>query len=112
MRLPAIQAGVGKDRLQFVGQVALAAWFADWTYVRIASFVARNVPVGQDIVIYYRGVRSWLNGGDPWAASVIVGHQTLSYAGSPGTTVLLAPSALLSESQFTILWLGLTALSP
>jgi hypothetical protein len=102
---------VGKDRLRFVGQAALAAWFADWTYARIASFVASKVPVGQDIVIYYRGVQSWLNGSDPWAAGVVVGHQTFSYAGSPATTILFAPSALLSEGQFTVLWLGLTALS-
>jgi hypothetical protein len=111
VRLQAIQRRVGKDRLRFIGQAALAAWFADWTYIRIASFVAGKNPVGQDIVIYYRGVQNWLNGGDPWAAGVVVGHQTLSYAGSPATTILLAPSALLSEGQFTILWLGLTALS-
>jgi hypothetical protein len=111
VRLQAIQGRVGKDRLRFVGQAALAAWFADWTYARIASFVASKVPVGQDIVIYYRGVQSWLNGSDPWAAGVVVGHQTFSYAGSPATTILFAPSALLSEGQFTVLWLGLTALS-
>jgi hypothetical protein len=102
---------VGGDRLRFIGQAALAAWFADWTYIRIASLVSRKVPLGQDIQIYYRGVQSWLNGGDPWAASVVVGHQTFSYAGSPATTVLLAPSALFTEGQFTVLWLGLTALS-
>jgi hypothetical protein len=42
---------------------------------------------------------------------VAVGHRTFSYAGSPATTVLLAPSALFSEDQFTALWLVLSVLS-
>ena len=111
VRLRAVRQRVGEDRLRFIGQAALAAWFADWTWLRITILVSGKVPLGQDIRIYYRGVQSWLNGGNPWAASVVVNHQTLSYAGSPATTVLLAPSALLSEGQFTALWLGLTAFS-
>ena len=111
VRLRAVRERVGEDRLRILGEVALAAWFAGQTYMRIASFVRYNVPLGQDIQIYYRGVQNWLNGGDPWAASVVTAHQTFSYAGSPATTILLAPSALLSEGQFTVLWLGLTALS-
>ena len=111
VRLRAVRQRVGEDRLRFIGQAALAAWFADWTWVRITILVSGKVQIGQDIQIYYRGVQNWLNGGDPWAASVVAAHQTFSYAGSPAATILLAPSALLSEGQFTVLWLGLTALS-
>jgi hypothetical protein len=95
-----------------LGQAALLAWFACITYIVIARYVHDRVPLGQDIRIYYRGVERWLQGGDPWAAQVIVssGHA-FNYAGSPATTVLLAPSTLLSEGQFTAVWLGLSALS-
>jgi hypothetical protein len=111
VRFRAVRGRIGEKRLRFIGQAALAAWFADFTFIRISSFVSGKVPLGLDIQIYYRGVQNWLNGGDPWAASVLVNHQPFSYAGPPATIFLLAPSALLSESQFTVLWLGLTALS-
>jgi len=112
VRLQAVRERVGKDHLRILGQIALAAWFAGQTYMRIARFVRDKVPLGQDIRIYYRGVQGWLHGGDPWAAQVVVdSHHAFSYAGSPVTTVLLAPSALFSEDQFTLLWLGLSALS-
>jgi len=78
----------GKDRLRFVGQSRLAAWFADWTYARIASFVASKVPVGQTLSSTTGASRAGSNGSDPWAAGVVVGHQTFSYAGSPATTIL------------------------
>jgi hypothetical protein len=112
MRLQAARDRVGTDRLRILGQAALAAWFAGQTYMRIAGFVRDNVPLGQDIRIYYRGVEQWLHGGNPWSAQVAINsHKAFTYAGSPVTTVLLAPSALLSEDQFTLLWLGLSALS-
>jgi len=112
LRLQATRDRIGKDRLRILGQAGLAVWFAGLTYGRISQFVRANFPLGQDIRIYYRGVAQWLHGGDPWSANVAVGkHVVFYYAGSPATTVLLAPSALLSEDQFTVLWLGLTALS-
>jgi hypothetical protein len=111
LRLRAVRERVGEDRLRILGQIALATWFAGQTYMRIARFVHDTVPLGQDIRIYYRGVEQWLHGGDPWAAEVVVRHSVFSYAGSPVTTVLLAPSALFSEDQFTVLWLVLSALS-
>ena len=112
LRFRAVRERVGEDRLRILGEIALAAWFAGQSYLRIASFIRGNVPLGQDIQIYYQGVQEWLHGRDPWAATVIVDSRyAFNYAGSPATTLLLAPSALLSESQFTALWLGLTALS-
>jgi hypothetical protein len=111
LRLQAIRERVGENQLRVLGQIALAAWFAGLTYMRIARFVSSDVVLGQDIRIYYRGVESWLNGGDPWAGEVAVRHFPFNYAGSPATTILLAPSALLSEDQFTALWLVLSVLS-
>jgi hypothetical protein len=112
LRFRAVRERVGEDRLRILGEIALAAWFAGQSYLRIASFIHGNVPLGQDIQIYYQGVQEWLHGRDPWAATVIVDSRyAFNYAGSPATTLLLAPSALVSESQFTALWLVLTALS-
>jgi hypothetical protein len=89
----------------------LCAWFAWQTYQRISFFVIRNFPLGIDARIYYRGVLAWLNGANPWDASVSVGGAAYHYAGSPVTTVVLAPFSLLSEDQFTALWLVLTWLA-
>lgn len=91
-----------------IGTVLLIAWFAWHTYARISFFVAHRFPAGIDATIYYRGVVAWLHGTDPWAAAVFVGSTPFHYAGSPVTTVLMAPAALLGEHEFTIAWLVLT----
>jgi hypothetical protein len=112
VRLKTLQDRASEGRLRLAGQALLAAWFAGITFLRISRFVSDQVPLGQDIRIYYRGVEQWLRGADPWTAQLTVNsHVAFNYAGSPATTVLLAPSALLSEEQFTVLWLGLSVLS-
>ena len=88
--------------------IVLFAWFAWQTEERISLLVTRQFPLGIDARIYYRGVVAWLHGGNPWDALVAVGANTYHYAGSPVTTVLLAPAGLLSEEAFTALWLVLT----
>lgn len=96
---------------RLVGNVLLALWFAWLTYDRLSYFVGHGFPVGIDATIYYRGVVAWLEGGDPWAASVVANGWTYHYAGTPVTTVLMAPAALLSEGMFTAAWLVLTWLA-
>jgi hypothetical protein len=91
-----------------VGTVLLAVWFAWHTYDRISFFVALRLPVGIDAMIYYRGVVAWLHGANPWDAAVVIGGSTFHYAGTPVTTVLMAPAGLLSEGAFTAVWLVLT----
>lgn len=91
-----------------VGTVLLVAWFAWQTYARISFFVDLDFPVGLDAMIYYRGVAAWVGGGNPWDAAVSVGGSAYHYAGTPVTTVIMAPAALLSEEIFTAAWLVLT----
>lgn len=91
-----------------VGTVLLVMWFAWHTYHRITFFLDARFPVGIDATIYYRGVVAWLNGGNPWDAAVVVGGSSYHYAGTPVTTVLMAPAGLLSEGAFTLAWFGLT----
>ena len=91
-----------------VGNLLLFLWFAWQTYARISFFVRLNFPLGIDATIYYRGVVAWLDGTDPWAASLSVNGYAYHYAGSPVTTVLMAPASLLGEQLFTYCWLGLT----
>ena len=88
--------------------VLLCAWFAWQTYIRISYFVSHDFPFGIDARIYYRGVLAWLQGSNPWDAAVSVGGAAYHYAGSPVTTVFLAPAALVSEDVFTAAWLILT----
>ncbi len=88
--------------------VVLCAWFAWQTYLRISFFVRLAFPLGIDARIYYRGVVAWLQGGNPWDAAVTVGGTPYHYAGSPVTTVILAPAALVSEDAFTLIWLVLS----
>lgn len=88
--------------------VLLAGWFAWQSYQRISLFVRLQFPVGIDARIYHRGVVAWLGGGDPWTESVKVGGASYHYAGSPVTTLVLAPAGLLSEDAFTAVWLILT----
>lgn len=102
---------LGADRLRFIRKAMLAGWFFEFSFINLWRIVQAGTPLGMDIRIYYRGVQSWLATGDPWTAKVLVDNQRYSYAGSPATTLLLAPSALFSEDQFTVLWLVLTALS-
>jgi hypothetical protein len=91
-----------------VGSILLLLWFAWQTYARISFFVDRDFPVGLDATIYYRGVVAWLHGADPWDASVVVGGFAYHYAGTPVTTVIMAPAGLLSEEVFTAAWIALT----
>ena len=91
-----------------VGSILLLLWFAWQTYARISFFVDRDFPVGLDATIYYRGVVAWLHGGNPWDASVSVGGFAYHYAGTPVTTVIMAPAGLLTEEVFTAAWIVLT----
>lgn len=91
-----------------VGSLLLASWFAWQTFQRISFFVDRQFPFGLDARIYYRGVKAWLDGANPWDAAVFVGGQPYNYAGTPVTTVIMAPAGLLSEEAFTVAWLILT----
>jgi hypothetical protein len=91
-----------------VGSLLLLLWFAWQTYARISFFVDRDFPVGLDATIYYRGVVAWLHGGNPWDAFVAVGGFAYHYAGTPVTTVIMAPAGLLSEEVFTGAWIIVT----
>jgi hypothetical protein len=91
-----------------VGSILLLLWFAWQTYARISFFVDRDFPVGLDATIYYRGVVAWLQGSNPWDASVSVGGFAYHYAGTPVTTVIMAPAGVLSEEVFTGAWIVVT----
>jgi hypothetical protein len=101
---------IGPVRLRRAGSILLAAWFAFWAYQTLAPLLRNHVPFGQDIRIYYRAVQLWLDGGNPWSATIQVEHSFFSFAGSPATLLVLAPpAAILSENRFVALWLVLSA---
>ena len=94
--------------IRWVGTVLLIVWFAWQTYDRILYFASNGYPIGIDATIYYRGIVAWLQGGDPWNAAVVVNGWSYHYAGTPVTTVLMAPAGLVSEAAFTRLWIMAT----
>ena len=99
---------VGPNRLRMAGSAALVVWFIYWLYRTTSTLLRYQVPIGQDIRIYYRAVQLWLHGGDPWSATIHFGHATFSFAGSPATLLVLAPLAVvLSERLFVVVWLAL-----
>ena len=99
------------DGMRVAWPLFLLGWFAWQTWHRISLFVTLNFPMGIDARIYYRGVLAWLHGGNPWNATVSAGGAAYHYAGSPVTTVILAPAGLVSEDVFTAAWLVVTWLS-
>ena len=99
------------DATRLTWPFALFGWFAWQTYHRLSLFAALNFPIGIDAHIYYRGVVAWLRGGDPWSASVAAGGAAYHYSGTPVTTVILAPAALLDEGTFTVVALVATWLA-
>jgi hypothetical protein len=102
------RTGLVAKYIGWAWQVFLLGWFAWQTWMRLSLFFALNFPIGIDARIYYRGVAAWLSGANPWDAGVMAGGATYHYAGSPVTTILMAPSALFSEDVFTALWLALS----
>jgi hypothetical protein len=75
--------------------LALLAWFLLWDWIEVAWRLAPspNGGLGVDTAILYRAVRVWLDGGNPWDASV----HTYHFAGLPPTLQVLAPLSLLTE---------------
>ena len=99
---------VAAGAIRRIWPLALFGWFAWQTYQRMSILVTYHYPMGIDAQIYYRGVVAWLAGGNPWDAAVVVNGFAYHYAGSPATTVVMAPVALLPEDVFTAAWLILT----
>ena len=99
---------VAAGAIRRIWPLVLFGWFAWQTYQRMSILVTYHYPMGIDAQIYYRGVVAWLAGGNPWDAAVVVNGFAYHYAGSPATTVVMAPVALLPEDVFTAAWLILT----
>jgi len=105
--------------IRLAGQIALAAWFAYWTWQIIRpyfeSFPYHLDMLGFDARIYLHGAQTWLAGGDPWTAyasqhSWTAGAPDVPYyfTGPPPTVVAFVPFAALSDGAFTVGWMALT----
>jgi hypothetical protein len=105
--------------LTIAGGVALAAWFAYWSWQTIRfyfeSFPYHLDMFGFDSRIYLHGARTWLAGGDPWTASAsqhswTPGASDVPYyfTGPPPTVLAFVPFAWLPDGPFTAGWQALT----
>ena len=58
--------------IRLAGQIALAAWFAYWSWQTIRfyfeSFLYHLDMLGFDARTYLHAAQNWLAGGDPWTA--------------------------------------------
>lgn len=72
-----------------------------------AVFWILLLPWASDALVYRAGAVALLAGGDPWSAS----NAGWSYAGTPLTTLLFLPSALVAEPVFVAGWQILTLVS-
>ena len=121
-------SGVAIDRLagfdwrralRVAAEVALAAWFAYWTWQTI-RFYFESFPTHLDIFgfdsrIYLHATQSLLAGSDPWNSYALQhswgpGAPDVPYyfTGPPPTVLVFVPFAWLSDGAFTIGWQALT----
>jgi hypothetical protein len=105
--------------LRLAGQIALAAWFAYWSWQTIRfyfeSFPYHLDMLGFDARIYLHAAQTWLAGGDPWTAfasqhSWTAGAPDVRYyfTGPPPTVVAFVPFAPLPDGAFSVGWMALT----
>jgi hypothetical protein len=73
---------------------ALGTWFAVISLVRLA-WLLKLGAFAIDARIYIAGVRSWLDGGHPWEASVMFAGGPMHFAAPPPNLVPVVPLALL-----------------
>jgi hypothetical protein len=108
--------------LMIAAQVALAAWFAYWTWQTIRfyfeAFPYHLDMIGFDSRIYLHAAQTWLGGGDPWTAGVArhswgpgAPDAFYYFTGPPPTVLVFAPFAWLSDDAFTVGWMALTVAS-
>ena len=84
------------------GRVGLPVWFA----VIDAQMIGISTPPGSDAVIYARGARSFLDGGNPWDASLTVSGNAFHFAGLPPTVLAFVPFARLPEGLVAVAWVA------
>jgi hypothetical protein len=105
--------------IRLAGQIALAAWFAYWSWQTIRfyfeSFLYHLDMLGFDARIYLHAAQTWLAGGDPWTAyasqhSWTAGAPDVRYyfTGPPPTVVAFVPFAPLPDGAFSVGWMALT----
>jgi len=85
-------------------RVGLPVWFL----LIDTQLVGQQIQPGGDAVLYARGARAFLDGGDPWNAILVGSGQTFHFAGLPPTVLAFIPFAGLSETVTAWGWVGLS----
>jgi len=81
----------------------LFCWFADWSWRAASPPFLESDKLGLDARIYLRGAQAWLNGGDPWNATVQfhdAGTYGFHFAAPPPSVLLCVPFAWVAEDLF------------
>lgn len=86
-----------------LGTLALASWFAVWTF--LDCYWRFGPYLGSDTRIYVRAAANFIAGADPWDAAVGLFH----FAGLPPTVQLFTPLTLLPENVTVAMGLAISA---
>ena len=65
-----------------------------------------SMPPGSDAVIYARGARNFLDGGNPWDAALTIAGNSFHFAGLPPTVLAFVPFARMPEELVAIAWVA------
>ena len=87
-----------------LARVGLPVWFL----LIDTQLIGQQIPPGGDAVLYARGARAFLDGGDPWNAVLVGSGQTFHFSGLPPTVLGFLPFALLPESVTAWGWVGIS----
>ena len=85
-------------------RIGLPVWFL----LIDTQLIGQQIPPGGDAVLYARGARAFLDGGDPWNAVLVGSGQTFHFSGLPPTVLGFLPFALLPESVTAWGWVGIS----
>lgn len=75
-------------------RVGLPVWFL----LIDTQLIGQQIPPGGDAVLYARGARAFLDGGNPWSAVLVGSGQSFHFSGLPPTVLAFIPLAWLPEA--------------
>ncbi|HTS14252.1 MAG TPA: hypothetical protein VMH24_01190 [Candidatus Sulfotelmatobacter sp.] len=92
---------------QALGRVGLPVWFL----LIDTQLIGQKIQPGGDAVLYARGARAFLDGGNPWDAVLVGSGQSFHFAGLPPTVLAFIPFAGLAEAATAWGWVALSVAS-
>jgi hypothetical protein len=84
----------------------LLVWFALFSLPVLRSAFVDAHWAGIDAALYHRAALAWLNGSDPWSASIDWTGPTYHFSALPTAVLIFAATAWLPEAVVAAMWIG------